>query len=168
MLESIIIKKGSDVELYIESLAFGGMGVAHLNKIVIFVKNTLPGQIVIARITNKRSSFFEARMLKVVEESPYYQDAKCIHFSDCGGCSFQNFEYKQQLYAKELQLKDVFRKIGGFKELDCLEIVQCDEIFHYRNKMEFTFSNQEYLPELHKDRKAKKKCVRSTRTWKMG
>ena len=54
MNEPLTIKKGIDVQLEIESLAFGGMGVAHLNQMVTFVKNAIPGQTVTARITKKR------------------------------------------------------------------------------------------------------------------
>jgi len=150
------IKKGMDVELEIESLAFGGMGVSRLNEKVIFVKNAIPGQTVTARITKKRTSYLEARSLEVVSESPHFAPVKCEHFVDCGGCTFQNFDYEQQVSAKELQVKDVFRRIGGFKDVDCDSIVKCKEIFHYRNKMEFTFSNQEYVPESEKERSPSK------------
>jgi len=153
MSETVPIKKGVDVDLNIESLAFGGMGVAHFNEIVTFVKNAIPGQKVTARITKKRSSYLEARSLEVLSESPYFIDVTCEHFSDCGGCTFQNLDYTQQTMAKEMQVKDIFRRIGGFPDAECASIVTCDETFHYRNKMEFTFSNQEFVPESEKERK---------------
>ena len=152
MNEPNTIKKGMDVELEIESLAFGGMGVSRINEKVTFVKNAIPGQTVTARITKKRTSYLEARSLEVLTESPHFAPVKCEHFADCGGCTFQNLDYEQQVSAKELQVKDVFRRIGGFKDVDCDSIVKCEEIFHYRNKMEFTFSNQEYVPESEKER----------------
>jgi 23S rRNA (uracil1939-C5)-methyltransferase len=156
MNEPITIKKGMDVELKIESLAFGGMGVSRINEKVTFVKNAIPGQTVTARITKKRTSYLEARSLEVLSESPHFVPVKCEHFADCGGCTFQNLEYEQQVAAKALQMKDVFRRIGGFKDVACDSIVKCDEIFHYRNKMEFTFSNQEYVPESEKEREPSK------------
>jgi len=152
MNEPNTIKKGMDVELEIESLAFGGMGVARIDEKVTFVKNAIPGQTVTARITKKRTSYLEARSLEVLTESPHFVPVKCEHFADCGGCTFQNLEYEQQIIAKELQVQDVFRRIGGFKDVACDSIVKCDDIFHYRNKMEFTFSNQEYVPESDKER----------------
>jgi 23S rRNA (uracil1939-C5)-methyltransferase len=152
MNEPNTIKKGMDVELEIESLAFGGMGVSRINEKVTFVKNAIPGQTVTARITKKRTSYLEARSLEVLSESPHFVPVKCEHFADCGGCTFQNLEYEQQIIAKELQVQDVFRRIGGFKNVACDSIVKCDNIFHYRNKMEFTFSNQEYVPESDKER----------------
>ena len=147
MNEPALIKKGIDVQLNIESLAFGGMGVAHLNDMVTFVKNAIPGQKVTARITKKRSSYLEARTLKVLDKSPYQVDAPCEHINDCGGCTFQNLDYKMQIAAKEEQVKDIFQRIGNIKDTPCEPILSCDEIFHYRNKMEFTFSNREWTPE---------------------
>ena len=55
--DALTIKKGIDIELDIEALAFGGMGIAHIGDMVAFVKNAIPGQKVNARITKKRSSY---------------------------------------------------------------------------------------------------------------
>ncbi|MBT5077810.1 MAG: class I SAM-dependent RNA methyltransferase, partial [Candidatus Marinimicrobia bacterium] len=142
-----IPKKGTDIELSIESLAFGGMGVSRIGDMIVFVKNAIPGQTVLARITKKRASFLEARTLEIIEESSLAVDVKCEHFKDCGGCTFQNLDYVEQLAAKEVQVKDTFRRIGGFKDVTVEPILGCEEIFHYRNKMEFTFSNRRWLTE---------------------
>ena len=148
---SKIPKKGSDIELYIDSLAFGGMGVSKYNDIIIFVKNAIPNQKVLARITKKRSSFLEARALEVLKESNSSIDVKCKHFNHCGGCTFQNLIYEEQLAAKESQVKDILNRIGGFKDINVNPILGCDEIFHYRNKMEFTFSNRRWKTDLKLD-----------------
>ena len=148
------IKKGSDIELTIDSLAFGGMGVAYFNNMVTFVKNAIPGQKVNARIIKKRSSYLEARSINVIKESPYFINEKCNHFSDCGGCTFQNLDYSHQIAAKEIQVRDIFNRIGKFDDVNCLPIIPCDKIYHYRNKMEFTYSSNEYIPEDEKNRKA--------------
>ena len=154
MNEPITIKKGADVELKVESLAFGGMGVAHLNQMVTFVKNAIPGQTVTARITKKRSSFLEARSLEVLSESPHFAAVKCEHFADCGGCTFQNLDYSHQIAAKQTQVQDVFQRIGRFQDIPCEPILGCEDIFHYRNKMEFTFSGSEFVPEAGKNDEA--------------
>jgi 23S rRNA (uracil1939-C5)-methyltransferase len=91
-------------------------------------------------------------VFEVLSESPHFIDVKCEHFSDCGGCTFQNLDYTQQILEKEKQVKEIFRRIGGFQNVRCDPIVSSDEIFHYRNKMEFTFSNQEYVAEHEKER----------------
>jgi 23S rRNA (uracil1939-C5)-methyltransferase len=100
---------------------------------------------VLARITKKRSRFLEARTLRVIENSPLAVDVKCNHFADCGGCTFQNLNYDEQLSAKEEQVRDVFRRIGGFKNVHVEPIQGCNDIFHYRNKMEFTFANRRWV-----------------------
>mgnify|MGYP002019408065 CR=1 FL=1 len=128
------------------------MGRAHFNEMVTFVKNAIPGQKVTARITKKRSSYLEARSIEVLSQSPHFIDVKCEHFADCGGCTFQNLDYNEQTTAKGIQVKDVFRRIGGFPDVECAPIIGCDETFHYRNKMEFSFSNQEYVPESEMER----------------
>ena len=64
-----IPKKGTDIELSIESLAFGGMGVSRIGDMIVFVKNSIPGQTVLARVTKKRSSFLEAQALEIIKES---------------------------------------------------------------------------------------------------
>jgi 23S rRNA (uracil1939-C5)-methyltransferase len=140
-----IIKKGAELELKIESLAFGGTGVSHHEGAVIFVKNAIPGQTVMARVYKKRSSYFEARTLVVLQESVSHSKEKCEHFADCGGCTFQNLEYDVQLLEKEQQVKDIFRRIGGFPDVKIEPILGCNEVFNYRNKMEFTFSNRRWL-----------------------
>ena len=145
MQNKSIIKKGAELELKIESLAFGGTGVSHHEGAVIFVKNAIPGQTVMARVYKKRSSYFEARTLVVLQESVSHSKEKCEHFADCGGCTFQNLEYDVQLLEKEQQVKDIFRRIGGFPDVKIEPILGCNEVFNYRNKMEFTFSNRRWL-----------------------
>jgi 23S rRNA (uracil1939-C5)-methyltransferase len=152
--KNISIKKGAEIEVEIESLAFGGMGVSRLNDKITFVKNAIPGQKVRARITKKKKSYLEARKLVVIDESPNSVPARCEHFNDCGGCTFQNLDYAHQLSEKENQIKELFYRIGKFKNINIASIQECNNQFHYRNKMEFTFSNMEYIPEIEKLREA--------------
>ncbi len=135
-----IPRKGTEVELKIESLAFGGLGVAHIGDMVVFVKFSLPGQTVRARITRKRSSYLEAIRLEVIRETEDYIPAPCPHVRYCGGCRFQNLSYERQLKEKEQQVLDVFRRLGGFENIDRYPILACDRQYRYRNKMEYTFS----------------------------
>ena len=85
-------KKGDELELTVESLAFGGKGVAHLNGYVIFIKGALPDQKVLARLTKRRNGYGEAKTLEILKETPSYITSKCDHFPTCGGCSFQDFD----------------------------------------------------------------------------
>ena len=86
-------------------------------KKVIFVKNAIPGQKVLARITKKKTSYLEARKLDVINESKDFIKPICDHFNDCGGCSFQNLSYEKQLYYKEKQVNDRKKRQKGKQEL---------------------------------------------------
>ncbi|MEE2876800.1 MAG: 23S rRNA (uracil(1939)-C(5))-methyltransferase RlmD [Candidatus Neomarinimicrobiota bacterium] len=138
-------KKGDELELTVESLAFGGKGVAHLNNYVIFIRGAIPGQKVLARLTKRRSGYGEARLLYIVEESTSVANPKCKHFPICGGCSFQHLDYDTQIGQKKGQVLDLFHRTGRIAN-PALEIVIPSEYqYHYRNKMEFSFSNRRWI-----------------------
>ena len=139
------VKKGQDISVEIEDLAFGGTGISHINDFVIFVKNGLPGQKVYARITKVKSSFAEARILKVLKKSPMQDDAPCPYFEYCGGCTFQNLPYDKQLEYLHNQVKQLYRHLGGFGPVEVQTPICSQDIFRYRNKMEFAFSNKRWL-----------------------
>ena len=90
MYEPNKIKRGVDLELQIESLAYGGMGLARKDDFVIFVKGGIPGQKVNARIYIKKKGYAEARVQHIITESPNAVEAPCDHFGVCGGCKIQN------------------------------------------------------------------------------
>ena len=75
MGEIIDIKRGSELELKIESLSYGGKGVSHYNDFVVFVKNAIPGQTVKALVYRKKPGYAEARSLDIIHESPKAVDA---------------------------------------------------------------------------------------------
>ncbi|MCF7806919.1 MAG: 23S rRNA (uracil(1939)-C(5))-methyltransferase RlmD [Candidatus Marinimicrobia bacterium] len=147
------IKKGQDIELTIESLAFGGKGVAHVDGFAVFVERVLSGQKVLARVFKKKKSFAEAYPLEVLEKAPNEIDAICPAFGTCGGCRIQNLEYKDQLKEKTRQVADLIQRVGGFKEFDVPLALPSPQAFHYRNKMEFTFTDSPWRD--HPDDKPK-------------
>ena len=147
MKEPIIIKRGLELELRIESLAYGGMGLARKDDFVIFVKGGIPGQTVQALVYKKKKGFAEARVLEILEESHNTVDARCSHFGVCGGCKIQNLSYEEQLNEKAQQVEDAFHRLGGFNDFKMDNIVGADPIFNYRNKMEFTFSPYRWVLE---------------------
>ena len=99
------IRKGDNVELQIESLAFGGLGVAKYQNQVIFVRGAIPGQIVNTVITRKKKSYYEGLVLHVVKETENYTKPECNHFKYCGGCVHQQLEYQSQLKEKQDQVQ---------------------------------------------------------------
>jgi len=134
------VRKGDDLPLTIESLAYGGKGVARHEGLTIFVERTLPGQEVLARIVKKKKSYAEAYPREILEKAPNEIDAHCPHFGTCGGCRLQNLAYDDQLAVKTRQVQDLLERVGGFKDIQVPGALPSPEAFHYRNKMEFTFS----------------------------
>ena len=141
--------KDEELELDVESLAYGGNGVARLNGFVVFVRRGLPGDRVRARVTKVKRSHAEALATEVVRPGPARVEAPCEHFPECGGCRFQDLEYEAQLAQKHSQVRDAFQRLAKIAEPPLEEIVPCEpEIFHYRNKMEYSFTRTESGPAL--------------------
>ena len=143
MSEILTIKKGTELELEIDSLAYGGMGLAKKDSFVIFVKNAIPGQRVKAFIYKKKKGYAEARVIEVIEESPHAEKVKCSHYWICS--KIQSLTYEQQLNEKERQVEEAFQRLGGFGDFKLNDIKSADPIYYYRNKMEFTFSPHRWV-----------------------
>ena len=121
------ISTGDEVELRIESLAYGGNGVGRLDRFVVFVRGGLPGDLVRARATKVKRGFAEATRTALVEPGPDRVPAPCRHFGVCGGCRFQDFAYEQQIAAKEAQVRDALTRLGRFVEPPVAPIVPAVE-----------------------------------------
>ncbi len=139
------VRKGQEYELAIESLAYGGKGIAKVNGFVVFVKNAIPGQKVRALVYHKRKGYAEARPLEILEESSFKIDAPCKHFAFCGGCTFQQMAYEEQLNQKRAQVEELFIRQAGLENFKVDDVLGAEEIYHYRNKMEFSFSNRRWV-----------------------
>ena len=145
MMTEIAVKKGQEYELEIESLAYGGKGISRINDFVIFVKNAIPGQKVRALVYRKRKGYAEARPLEIINESEHLVDAPCIHFLTCGGCKVQQLSYDEQIEQKKQQIENIFQRQAGINDFKLDAVVPSEQIFNYRNKMEFTFSNNRWV-----------------------
>jgi 23S rRNA (uracil1939-C5)-methyltransferase len=142
------VAKGDELELHIDSLAYGGNGVARLNGFVVFVRRGLPGDTVRARVTKVRGSHAEAMAVAVVQPGAARVEAPCAHFPACGGCRFQDLGYEAQLEAKERQVGDALERLGGLSGFELEPIVPAEAIFHYRNKLEYSFTEAPAGPAL--------------------
>ena len=92
-MKNNLLKKGTEIDITIDSLAYGGSGVSKYDGIVIFTKNVIPGQKVKAKIIkNKKLKFLEAIPIEIIKDSIHAVDVKCNHFNDCGGCKIQQFK----------------------------------------------------------------------------
>jgi 23S rRNA (uracil1939-C5)-methyltransferase len=134
------VSKDQELELRIDSLAYGGNGVARLNGFVVFVRRGLPGDTVRARVTKVKRNHAEALATEVLAPGPNRVDAPCAHYPVCGGCRFQDLAYEAQLEAKAAQVADALRRIGGISDPPLEPIAPAESVFHYRNKLEYSFT----------------------------
>jgi 23S rRNA (uracil1939-C5)-methyltransferase len=138
---AVPVSRGDELELKVDSLAFGGNGVARLNGFVVFVRRGLPGDTVKARVTKVKRGYAEALATEVVTAGPNHVDAPCAHYPACGGCRFQDLAYEAQIAAKADQVRDALVRLGGFPEPPLEPIVPAESQFHYRNKLEYSFTD---------------------------
>ncbi len=134
------VEKGEELELRIDSLAYGGSGVARHDGFVVFVRGGLPGDRVRARVTKVKRGFAEAAAEAVLEPGPNRVEAPCRHFGTCGGCRFQDLAYEAQTVAKEQQVRDALVRIGHITEPPLEPIVPAASQYGYRNKLEYSFT----------------------------
>lgn len=151
--------KGRSIDVAIQKLAFGGDGIGPcsvpndalqrepalqtLSGRVTFVPNTIPGDRVKAALVKMRKNHLEARLECVVEASPLRITPRCRHFGVCGGCTWQNLAYADQLKFKEQIVRETLQHLGGFSA-ETLErvmrpVLGCRDPWYYRNKMELSF-----------------------------
>jgi 23S rRNA (uracil1939-C5)-methyltransferase len=143
------VKMHEELELDVESLAFGGNGVARKDGFVVFVRRGLPGDRVRARVTKVKRGFAEAIATDVLSAGPQRVEASCSHFPTCGGCRFQDLAYASQVAQKEAQVHDALKRIAGIAEPPLEPIVPCEpDVFFYRNKMEYSFAPSDDGPVL--------------------
>ncbi len=132
-------RKGDELELRIDRLAHGGAGVARSDGYVVFVRGAVPGDLVRARITRSKRSFGEADTVELVEPSPERIEPRAPH----PGAPWQVLPYERQLQEKEEQVRDALARIGRFESPPVEPIVPALEQFHYRNKLEYSFGEDE-------------------------
>jgi 23S rRNA (uracil1939-C5)-methyltransferase len=151
-------KKGDIIEVQIDKYAFEGKGIAKISKskllglndtedenYVVFVNSAYPGDKVKAKLKKIKKSFAEADLVGIIIPSDERTDAKCKYFGTCGGCKQQDLHYQSQIKYKYLQVVEIFNKLGGFINIESEPIISSDNIFHYRNKMEFSFTEKRWL-----------------------
>jgi 23S rRNA (uracil1939-C5)-methyltransferase len=131
--------------LEIIDAASQGKSLGKVDDKVVFVTGVVPGDIVDVQVTKKRKSYLEAKPIKIHEYSKERSEPFCSHFGVCGGCKWQNMDYKYQLKYKEKQVVDQFTRIGHLEVKDWYPILAAPSSQFYRNKLEFTFSNRKWL-----------------------
>ena len=135
------MKKGDIFEGKVIRTEFPNKGIIDIEGQKVIVKNALEGQVVRFSINKKRRDKVEGRLLEVIEPSPLEQPATCKHFGICGGCRYQNLSYEQQLDLKKRQVEELIEKSGLSFAIENIYGSPITE--GYRNKMEFTFGDEE-------------------------
>lgn len=140
------MKKGDILEgIVIDSMAAEGKCVARRDGQVIFIEGGAPGDTVDIELTKIKKQFLEGRVSKIISLSPARTTPFCIHFGTCGGCSWQHIDYNAQLDYKHRQVVDNLERIGGLQLPPVNRIIGSQQIKHYRNKLDFTFSANRWL-----------------------
>jgi len=134
------VRKGEELELHIDSLAYGGNGVGRHDGFVVFARGGLPGDTVRARVTKVKRGFAEGVVTELVAPGEGRVEAPCRHFGVCGGCRFQDLAYEVQRDEKERQVRDALVRIGRFAEPPLEPIVPAEAQYGYRNKLEYSFT----------------------------
>jgi len=137
------LKKDDRIECAIESLAFGGRGVARVDGMAVFVAGGLPGDTVRARVVRAKKRFAEAEAEAVLTPSPHRVKPRCQHFGTCGGCAVQDLAYAEQVAQKGAQVEAALRRIGRVEGLVMDPPLPSPAEWGYRNKMEFAFEQRE-------------------------
>ena len=132
-------------EVKIEKIAAEGKSIAYVDEKVLFVPNTIPGDIVDVQVTRKRKSFMEGFVTEYRHLSELRCEPFCAHFGVCGGCKWQNLPYDKQLAFKQQEVIDNLTRIGKVELQGICPIIGSPKTKQYRNKLEFTFCDKRYL-----------------------
>ncbi len=139
------VKRGREIELQIEGLAFGGKGIARVDGFAVFVERAVPGDRVKARVFKKKKSFAEARVTELLAPSSDRISPTCRYSGQCGGCKWQMLPYDLQLRYKQAHVDEALSHIGLLENIEVLPIIASPNVFEYRNKMEFSCSDRRWL-----------------------
>ena len=130
---------GDTLELAIDTLAYGGQGIGHVEGFVVFVRGGLPGDVARVEVTRRRSGYAEARLTELVVPSARRVAFRCDHPPDVGGCEWQTLDYAAQLEFKHRQVVEALAHIGGLDDVEVTPILGMADPWRYRNKMEYSF-----------------------------
>ncbi|MAO09943.1 MAG: 23S rRNA (uracil(1939)-C(5))-methyltransferase RlmD [Flavobacteriaceae bacterium] len=114
---------------------------------VIFINNAIPGDVATIETYKKRKSYYEGNAVAFSTYSDKRVEPVCQHFDTCGGCKWQNMGYEHQLYFKQKEVVNNLQRLGKVELPEVTPILGSKEIYFYRNKMEFSFSDSKWLTQ---------------------
>jgi 23S rRNA (uracil1939-C5)-methyltransferase len=142
-MQARLLKKNQEIEIRISDMAFGGVGIGKIatpqGDFAVFVQNTIPGQLVKARVEKCDKRFAECKLLQVQEPSP---DEVALPYQAIPGAPYMNLPIAKQHEYKLRTTLQLFKRIGKIENIESLldEFIASPSTFHYRNKMEYSFS----------------------------
>lgn len=142
-MQERFLKKNQDIVIKVSDLAFGGVGIGKIptdkGDFTVFIQNTIPGQVVKARVEKAQKRFAECRLLEVMERSA---DELEIPYQPIPGAPYATMPIELQLGYKKRSVTDLFARIGHVEDAESRldEFITSPSIWHYRNKMEYAFS----------------------------
>lgn len=138
----MVLKRKQIIDLTIEENEFGGKGYGYYQGTKVSVKRAIKGQKLKVFINKIKNNKVEGNIYEIIEKSPLEDQETCSHFGHCGGCLYQNIAYESQVKMKEEQVKALFDE-ANIKGYEYLPIELSPSAFEYRNKMEFSFGDEE-------------------------
>jgi 23S rRNA (uracil1939-C5)-methyltransferase len=148
-------------EVLVENYAAEGKSLARRDGKVVFIENVVPGDVVDVRLSKNKKDWAEGYPIQFRSYSKERVEPFCQHFGVCGGCQWQMLPYGKQLQYKQQQVFDNLTRIGKIRLPDFAPILGSDDDKFYRNKLEYTFSTKEFIPNGSFDKSDKEKSFRN-------
>lgn len=134
-------------DLEISKMAAEGRAIGRKDGKVIFVDYATPGDVVNVQTSTNKKDYAIASIIEIKKAASYRQKPVCEHFGTCGGCRWQHIPYEQQLEFKHQIVEESFQRIGHLQHPKIQPIIGASDVYSYRNKMEYTFSNKAWLTQ---------------------
>lgn len=132
-----MIKKDDKVIVTIEDIGADGEGIGKYEGYALFVKNTAIGDKVLVKVMKAGKTYGYARLVEILEASPYRVNPRCEIAGKCGGCQIMHMDYAKQLEYKENKVRNCLTRIGGFENIPMEPVCGMEDLYYYRNKSQF-------------------------------
>lgn len=145
-----MFSKGQRIEIDISDVSEGAKCFGKMpDGMAVFIHGPAAvGDRVAAELFKIKRNYLEARLVEVLRPASVRVQPRCAHFGSCGGCKWQHVSYEEQLRIKRKLVADALEHLGGFHGVDVAQPVPSQREFGYRNKVEFSFSDQRYVTDL--------------------
>lgn len=133
-----MLNKGEQYEIQIEDLGNNGEGIGRAEGIAVFVQGAIPGDRILAEITQTKKSYAKGELREIISPSPVRREPACSYAGECGGCDLQSMNYEGQLALKKKWVMDRLERIGGVVDPKVMDVIGMENPWYYRNKVQYT------------------------------